>query len=91
MIGGLIGGGERINTRVFAVSSRNSITGPGTGKIDMAAVLDRLHDGGAVFDSDDSLIFANDACRDLFRPIAENFTPGPESQGQRASSAPCNI
>ncbi len=78
MIGGPIGEGERINTRVFAVSSRNSITGPGTGQIDTAEVLDRLNHGGAVFDSDDSLIFANDACRDLFRPIAENFTPGPK-------------
>lgn len=78
MIGGLIGEGERINTRVFAVSSRNSITGPGTGQIDVVEVLDGLHVGVAVFDSDDSLIFANDACRDLFRQIAENFTPGPK-------------
>lgn len=61
------------------------------GQIDMAEVRDRLQDGVGVFDSDDSLIFANDACRDLFRPIAENFTPGPEAHGQRASSAPCNI
>ena len=42
----------------------------------MAEVLDRLHDGVAVFDSDDNLIFANEVCRDLFRPIAESFTPG---------------
>ncbi|HBT43682.1 MAG TPA: hypothetical protein DIW51_02470 [Rhodospirillaceae bacterium] len=78
-------------TRVFAVSSRNSITGPGTGQIDMAEVRDRLHDGVAVFDSDDNLIFANHVCRDLFRSIAENFTPGLKSPDHRASSAPCNI
>ncbi|MEQ9554698.1 MAG: diguanylate cyclase [Rhodospirillales bacterium] len=58
------------------MSSRNSITGPGTGQDGMAEVLDRLHDGVAVFDSDDNLIFANEVCRDLFRPITESFTPG---------------
>lgn len=65
-----------MNTRVLAVSSRNSITDPGAGQIDMAEVLDRLHDGVAVFDSDDNLIFANEVCRDLFQAIAESFTPG---------------
>ena len=91
MIGGPIGEGERINTRVFAASSWNSITGQGTDQIDMAEVRDRLHDGVGGGDSDDNLIFANDVCRDLFRPIAENFTPGLKSPGHRASSAPCNI
>lgn len=42
----------------------------------MAEVLNRLHDGIAVFDSNDNLVFANDVCRDLFQPIAESFTPG---------------
>ena len=80
-----------MNTRVFAVSSRNSTPGPGMGQIDMAEVRDRLHDGVGVFDSDDNLIFANDVCRDLFRAIAENSTLGPKSPGHRASNAPCNI
>ena len=42
----------------------------------MAEVLNRLHDGVAVFDSEDSLVFANDVCRELFQAIAECFTPG---------------
>ncbi|PIW26951.1 MAG: hypothetical protein COW30_12390 [Rhodospirillales bacterium CG15_BIG_FIL_POST_REV_8_21_14_020_66_15] len=42
----------------------------------MAEVLDRLHDGVAVFDSEDNLIFANQMCRDLFDQIADSFQPG---------------
>ena len=39
-------------------------------------VLERLHDGIAVFDSDDRLVFANGALLGLFDPIAEAFQPG---------------
>jgi len=42
----------------------------------VAEVLDRLHDGVAVFDSEDNLIFANQMCRDLFDQIADSFQPG---------------
>ncbi|MAY68320.1 MAG: hypothetical protein CMM77_14495 [Rhodospirillaceae bacterium] len=76
MMRGSIGVAERINTRVFALSSRNSIPDPAAGQVDMAEVLNRLHDGVAVFDSEDSLVFANDVCRELFQAIAECFTPG---------------
>ena len=44
--------------------------------LDLPEVLDRLHDGVAVFDADDCLVFANESCLNLFRPIAERFTAG---------------
>lgn len=43
---------------------------------DLPEVLNRLHDGVAVFDSDDNLLFANQVCLDLFHPIADAFRPG---------------
>ena len=47
------------------------MAGPG-----LDAVLDRLHDGIAVFDSEDCLIFANRSCLDMFAPIAGRFERG---------------
>ena len=41
-------------------------------------VLDRLHDGIAVFDSEDRLVFANSALRGLFAPMDDAFRPGIE-------------
>ena len=42
----------------------------------LTEVLNRLHDGVAVFDSEDSLLFANQFCLELFAPVAEEFRPG---------------
>ncbi|MEK9671995.1 MAG: diguanylate cyclase [Rhodospirillaceae bacterium] len=42
----------------------------------MPQVLDRLHDGVAVFGADGGLVHANEACRNLFKPIAREFKPG---------------
>ena len=44
--------------------------------MDYSEILDLLHDGVAVFDADDCLLFANDACLNLFKPIAERFVEG---------------
>lgn len=58
------------------MTSRDSRAGAGPGEPGVAEVLDRLHDGVAVFDSEDNLIFANQMCRDLFDQIADSFQPG---------------
>ena len=58
------------------MTSGGKTTSGGGGLPDLAEVLDRLHDGVAVFDSEDRLIFANRICRDLFEPIADRFLPG---------------
>lgn len=58
------------------MNTRNSKTGAKVSVTDLAEVLDRLHDGIAVFDSNDALIFANQECRDMFSPIADRFEAG---------------
>ncbi|MAO54203.1 MAG: hypothetical protein CMM61_00710 [Rhodospirillaceae bacterium] len=68
--------GVRANIRVFVVTSPFSKDTAQQLDTDLPEVLDRLHDGIAVFDSDDRLIFANGALLGLFDPMAEAFQPG---------------
>ena len=58
------------------MNSRNSKAGAKGEAPGLAEVLDRLHDGIAVFDSNDALIFANQECLDMFEPIADRFQTG---------------
>jgi diguanylate cyclase (GGDEF)-like protein len=56
--------------------SRETNNGPAGQEPGLAEVLERLHDGVAVFDSEDRLIFANQVCLDLFAQVADRFQPG---------------
>ncbi len=42
----------------------------------LSTVLERLHDGIALFDGEDRLVFANGACRKIFAPIGAAFCEG---------------
>ena len=55
-------------------------------ELDLPEVLDRLHDGVAVFDAEDRLVFANRTCRDLFEPIADAFRIGTPFLGLMAAA-----
>lgn len=43
---------------------------------DFTEVLNELHDGIAVFDSQDRLLYVNDSCREIFEAIADAFVVG---------------